>query len=478
VYSPLNHIRIKIDHYQQINGRKNMVIEELNCDVLVCGGGPGGVSAAFSLGKNGIDTILVDKKAYDQIGHKVCGDALSPILSDQAFDMIGLPRPNEENGELMEVLDDVYLYGKSPNARIKIGDGSATVDRLLYGQALIKVTDEFDCVNILANHKVREVIVEDNTVKGVVCDNPDGKIKINAKIVIDATGSRGIIRSRLPDSMHTKFPKKLPKEQTLVAYREILRLDKPHRFQNGLYLLYEPEIADVMPGYFWVFSKGPNIVNIGLGYLLTKDNHGKNIREINSKIRERHFPECEILESQGDQIPARMPFHSLVHNGFIMIGDAAALVNPVNGEGHGPAIFSGIKAAEHSIMALNKNDYSEEALWGFNKWIWNEFGILNSMGHVLIKFIQKYGYDAFDWLLANNVITEADIMIQLREPEEGYDIGYKRVFKLLTRPRLLFGLLKLNRINNKIQELSIKYPDIEYFDDWNTEMTKLLNKNV
>lgn len=221
-------MRLEIDHYQLINGRKSMVNKELNCDVLVCGGGPGGVSAAFSLGKNGIDTILVDKKVYDQIGNKVCGDALSPVLSDQAFDMIGLPRPNDKNGELMEVVEDVYLYSKSPNARIKIGDGSATVDRLLYGQALIKVTDEFDCVKILSEHRVLDVIVENDTVKGIICSSPDGELKINAKIVIDATGSRGKIRSRLPDSMHAKFPKKLPKEQTLVAYREILRLEKPH----------------------------------------------------------------------------------------------------------------------------------------------------------------------------------------------------------------------------------------------------------
>ncbi len=452
--------------------------ETIETDVLVCGGGPGGVACAFTLGKKSIKTLLIDKKPKNKIGDKVCGDALNPILTERFYKEIGLPKPDPEKKELMEIADVIVLRGAHPQAQIKLGEGSATVDRLRYGQHLLRAAEKFESVSILAETRVQSVIVENGFVTGIHALTPDGEKTIRAKIVVDATGSSAVVRRRLPKEMCTKFPQSIPREQMLVAYREIIRTKEPHQFQRGLYLTYEPELADVMPGYYWFFSRGERELNIGLGYLMEDRNRGKNIREMNESVRKRYFPDAEVLASQGDQIPARLPLPSLVHNGFIAVGDAGALANPLNGEGHGPALHSGIHAGIHIEEALRNGDWSERGLWKYNKWVWKHYGVEFAMGVALIKFMEKYGYSSFEWLVVKGIIRDEDIMIQLRNPTQKHRGVLRRALKLLTRPRLLIGVRRMVALAEAIQEHAMAYPNYDEFGPWLEKLQKLESRTV
>lgn len=452
-------------------------VSDYQTDVLICGGGPGGVACAFTLGKKGINTILVDKKPKDSIGDKVCGDALNPILSERFYNLIGLPKPDPENKELMEVAEVIVLRGQHPKAKLLLGEGSATVDRLRYGQHLLREAESFETVRVIPEARVKDVIVEESYVKGVECLTPDGKITIRAKIVVDATGSSAVVRRRLPQEMCTKFPRSIPREQMLVAYREIIRTKEPHQFQKGLYLTYEPELEDVMPGYYWFFSRGEKELNVGLGYLMEDRNRGKNIRELNESVRRRYFPDAEVLVSQGDQIPARLPLPSLVHNGFLAVGDAGALANPLNGEGHGPALNSGIHAGLFLEKALKNGDWSERGLWPYNVWVWNHYGVEFAMGIALIKFMERYGYEAFEWLVVQGVIREDDILIQLRNPEAKHKGLLARAIKLMKRPKLIFGLRKMISHAEEIKKHAKEYPETpDSFDEWKQKLDLIENK--
>ncbi len=456
-----------------------MTEKVLETEVVVVGGGPAGVSAAFTLGRQKIPTILVDRKPKEKIGDKVCGDALNPILTKWCYDQVGLPQPDPEKKELMEIAETIVLRGSNPRVILPMGLGSATVDRLRYGQKLLHAAEELESVSVMAETRVKEVIVENNVVKGVKVLTPEGEQSIMSKIVIDASGSSGVVRRRLPLSMCTKFPQKIPREEMIVAYREIIRTKEPHQFQKGLYLTYEKELEEVMPGYYWFFSRGERELNIGLGYLMIEENLGKNIRELNQSVRDRYFPDAEILASQGDQIPARMPLPSLVHNGFITAGDAGALANPLNGEGHGPALFSGIKAAQEILKVREEGkEYTEEHLWGYNKWVWSYFGVEFAMGIGIIKFIFKFGYPEFEWLIEHGIITEDDINTQLYEPAKGHKGMLKKVFKLARKPRVLMGLRKTLNHVEKLVKIAQEYPDIENFDEWNRKLEKELETEL
>ncbi len=439
-------------------------------DVIVVGAGPAGVVAAYMLGKNGINTLLVDKKPKEKIGDKVCGDALSQVITSELERLTGIKPPYGE--ELNEVTERLVLKGKRKKAVLDIPIKSQTIDRHKYGQRLLREATAFKSVSLRDNVRVVDVVVDGDYVSGVVILNKNGeKEKFSSKIVIDTSGFTGIIRRRLPNGVCPKVLRQIPKKEMIVAYRDIIITKEKHRFQKGLYLLYFDDLP--MPGYYWAFSKGEKMLNIGLGYLLTKENVGKNIKEINQKVRDRLFSNYEIITSGGHQIPARLPLPSLVGNGFMTAGDAGALANPINGEGHGPALLSGAHAGIVASNAIKKADYSENALWSYNKWVWNVYGVEFALGVILIKFFEKYSYDDFDWMLAKGIIREEDVVQVLNEPLNKSQI-LKRALKGIYRPKLLLDLKKGMEIGDKIKEVSMKYPSSpEGFNKWYSELQKL-----
>lgn len=444
-------------------------------DVLIVGGGPGGVSTAYTLGTLGISTILIDKKPMDEIGDKVCGDALSPDYYNEANREVGLPIPEMDKGELMEVVTETVLLGATQKSKLVIEDGSATVDRLKYGQKLIKSLSQFPNVQVISDMRANRTIVENNTLVGLLCKNVDNEFtEFRAKVVVDASGAGGIIRRLLPEEMvGNRFPLRLPRHELIVAYRDIIKVNQEHPYQNGMYLVYEPEIAHVMPGYYWYFSRGENELNIGLGYMMYDRNRGQNIKEINRQVRERRFPNAEILESQGDLIPARLPLPSCVHNGFLTTGDAAALANPLNGEGHGVALLAGIIAGRCLAKAIKNGDTSEKGLWDYNRQIWAKYGLINAWGVAFIKFINKWGFSTFDWMLENQILREDDIIKMNSDPNA--ELGLlKRALKGWTRPRTLLSLRKTLKLARQIQSKGNNYPEVEDFDNWVTDLDKLV----
>ncbi|MHA2099136.1 MAG: hypothetical protein ACW99A_10645, partial [Candidatus Kariarchaeaceae archaeon] len=239
-----------------------------------------------------------------------------------------------------------------------------------------------------------------------------------------------------------------------------------------MYLVYEPEIAHVMPGYYWYFSRGKNEINIGLGYMMYDRNRGSNIKEINRKVRERRFPDAEILESQGDLIPARLPLPSCVLNGFMTVGDAAALANPLNGEGHGVALIAGIVAGKQAAKAILSDDISEKGLWEFNRKIWSKYGVINSWGIAFIKFMNKWGFKTFDWLIDSKILQEDDITTMNRDPHAKLNL-ISRAIRGWYKPRILLSLRKTLKHARDIQNKAFNYPDIENFDNWVKDIEKL-----
>ncbi len=455
-----------------------MADESLIADILVVGCGPAGSAAAMATGKSKLKTIVIDRKPLEKIGDKVCGDALSPEYPETANKWIGFPIPTKEDGTLKEYCDEAVIIGKNPTTRLAVGSKTSTVDRWLYGQKILKELMKIPDVTVIPNTRVMNTIIEDGFLKGLKCYNQEkGNFEIRSKITIDASGASGAVRARLPDSMCQKFPKRIPKHEMIAAYREIIRTPEPHPFQKSIFLTYVPEIEEVMPGYYWFFSRGEKELNIGLGYMLYEKNVGKNLRKINSRVRERYFPKCEVLASQGHQIPARLPLPSLVHNGFMAAGDAGALANPLTGEGHGPAILSGAKAGMYAIDAIKKGDWSEEGLWEYNRWIAHTYGVEFSWGIAIVKFYLKHGMDVLDWIMRKGIIEEHDVLMMVNEPDRELPL-IQRALRGIGRPRVLWDLRKTVNLAKNIQKHMKNYPDPQNFEPWLKKLKKLENTKI
>ena len=72
-------------------------------------------------------------------------------------------------------------------------------------------------------------------------------------------------------------------------------------------------------------------------------------------------------------------------DGFMLLGDAAGLVDPFTGEGIGNAMESGKIAAETIIEAKKVNDYSKGCLSTYDEKLWNYLGSELDTSTLLLK---------------------------------------------------------------------------------------------
>ena len=107
----------------------------------------------------------------------------------------------------------------------------------------------------------------------------------------------------------------------------------------------------VLPGYGWVFPLGNGEVNIGVGALATT----KRPADLPLRPLIRHYTDLK-REAWGFEGPPRAVASALLPMGgavsgvagpnWMLIGDAAACINPLNGEGIDYGLESGRLAAE------------------------------------------------------------------------------------------------------------------------------------
>jgi len=447
---------------------------DLETDVLIVGAGPAGISLAINLGKRKIKCILVDQKPKKQIGYKPCGDALSPNSTRKLFELCGIQQPKEE--EISENLETAH-FRPVLDFELNIPFVSQTIDRLKYGQRLLESLINFPWIEFKPKHKVVETIIQDKKVIGCKIRQENGKIiKIFAKIVADCSGVTGIVRRNIPKEVSDKFPSKIPNTEIIVSYREIIETPQPHKYQKQMRIEYHDEMPP--PGYFWIFSKGENLLNIGVGWLINETNRKSNTRKILELLRNKFFADAKVIHADGDILTGRLPLYSMVADGFIACGDAAALINPISGEGHGPALLSGFYASEFVELAIRNQQTDERALWAYNEKIWKSYGYDGGLGIAVHKLLNAVPFSDFSYLFEKEIISQNDVDAIMDSTSVKLPI-FDKVRKGIRKPRLLLKVAKGLLIAEKIKKLSNNYPNSpDNFNKWVKKIKKIERKKL
>ena len=140
-----------------------------NYDVIVCGGGPSGISAAVSSARQGAKTALIER--YGILGGMLTSGYVNPILG-----AISEGTVYEEMLSLLNAVKNKTRIG------YEIGIDSEKAKYIL----LKYVSDAG--VDIFLQTPVVDVIKEKNTVNGVIIGTQNGLKELRAKAVVDATG--------------------------------------------------------------------------------------------------------------------------------------------------------------------------------------------------------------------------------------------------------------------------------------------------
>ena len=154
---------------------------ELDYDVVVCGGGPGGVCASIAAARLGKKVLMIER--YGFLGGMATAGLVQPFMTFKAGDKIII---NGVFGDILKRLTD--MGGFVNNRKIR---RSRSVDA-----EVLKFVEQELClesgVEILFHSFVRDVVYNGSVVKSVIAATKGGDIKIDGKVFVDATGDGDI----------------------------------------------------------------------------------------------------------------------------------------------------------------------------------------------------------------------------------------------------------------------------------------------
>ncbi len=329
----------------------------MDYDVIVVGGGPAGSSCATFLGRKGIKTLLVDKALFPR--DKTCGDGITgksmKILKD-----LGITEENFTGQH--EILQGIMISA-SPRTQIKIRDPDPGkgCKRYYFDNMLFQLAKK--TADTMENFTVNDVIIENGKVSGIRGTDKTGIEKeFRAKIIVGADGANSIVARKLG----------LNEFRTDKCYVAIRAYYENVEIDNGFIEMHFMD--ELLPGYFWIFPVGDNISNVGLGIIADKVTKRKlNLKNMFDRVIKDSYVSYKfknakrVSDVRGWNLPTGAQKRKRAGDGFLLVGDAASLIDPFTGEGIGNALASGKLASQTILSALEKNDFSYGILRGYEK---------------------------------------------------------------------------------------------------------------
>jgi geranylgeranyl reductase family protein len=297
-------------------------------DVLVVGSGPAGAAAATWAARAGLTVTLADAAAFPR--DKSCGDGLTPRAMGE-LDRLGLgtwARGHTVNDGLRahgfgQVLELPWPGGSLP------AQGSAVARAELDHRIRDGAVDAG--AHPLPPARAVDVVRSGDRVCGVVFEVDGERREVLCDRLVVADGVRSPLGRVLGRKWHRDTVYGVAARSYLDSGRDDDRWISSHLELRG-------SGGELLSGYGWIFPLGGGQVNLGVGTLATAK-HPANIalRPLLEFYAGQRREEWQLGQQIRMATSALLPMGGAVTGvagtNWALIGDAAACVNPLNGEG-------------------------------------------------------------------------------------------------------------------------------------------------
>jgi len=348
----------------------------------------------------GFGVILVDAQTFPR--DKVCGDFVSPVALRELRELGIAELANSRRSHTIRTaalhLDGEHLI---TSAIPRVAGLPA------YGRVIPrKLLDEW----IVA--KARDAgaqVWEGSRIKGFeVCrdhiqvsvQHTRGLQNVRAKVLIGADGSSSLIA-------RTMRGQNLPDNDRIIAVRGYFEgIDGPADRADIFFS------SSSFPGYAWLFPISKTGANVGVGMVLktVPPSHEHLRRLLFQLVHDDVVLRNRLRQAQlvgpvtGWPLATYDPTLPISSHRILLVGDAAGLINPLNGEGIQYALLSAAWAADAVKRCAARGDFSQAALATYTRRVTEELRYDMALSRTIVQFIRNRSLNPV-WLAALRIIA-------------------------------------------------------------------------
>ncbi len=363
-------------------------------DCIIVGAGPAGSSAAYHLAKAGCSVLLLEKAALPR--YKACTGAVSPSVADW-FDFDFAPAIDSE----IRRVRYTWKLGDAIEAELETAPiwsvRREIFDQFLVDQAQLagaKVQDQTAVTSVAFKGDCWQVSIADGTAVS----------QLSGRYLIAADGAKGPVAGWLGFRKHT------------LREAGVLEIDTAAPVEQGAFSF---EFGLAKNGCLWSFPKQAGY-SLGVSSFI-----GSSIKDP-ERLLSQYAPAFGVSAEQGSFYthPLKLwdgnyPLHT---DRALIVGEAAAIVDPLTAEGIRPAMYSAMLAAQ-AVRAALKGD--ERAIANYTKLIHESWGA--------------------DMQWAQRIAA-----VFFRLPNIGYQVGIKRPTSTKRLGQILAGEISYADIANRV----------------------------
>lgn len=294
-------------------------------DVIIVGAGPGGSTAARRCAQWGLKTLLIEKEKFPR--YKSCGGCLS-LKTVRLLDF-----------DLTSVLENT-IYGAKFSYCLKEPFFIESNEPIAY----LVTRDRFDHLLVQKAIEAGTAFLEGERVTQI--QEKTGRIEVelahgerlSAHYLIGADGAESVVAKSILQKRNFGDG---------IAVQSEVRFDPSLAFPERELHFVHLDFGKIPNGYGWVFPK-KHWLSIGIGGMFRETKKINPGRFLNDFLTELGYVTKDRIErTKGHFLPSFYDAGQIVSRGkILLVGDAAHLMDPLQGEGIYYAIQSGILAAE------------------------------------------------------------------------------------------------------------------------------------
>jgi geranylgeranyl reductase family protein len=370
--------------------------QQLDADVIVAGAGPAGTAAAIHLRRAGRRVLLLDWQSFPR--DKVCGDFLSAV-SLAEIEALDLTRAVRQHANVIRRVA-VSLDGRplltSPLPRsVEFPEFGRVIPRELFDHLL--VSKAIACgARLVSGYRVNGYRETQRHLE-VQVQAGQQRLVLRAHALIGADGSTSVIARQMRGQP-------IAEEDRMIAVRAYFeRVTGP---ADRADLCFS---SAAFPGYAWLFPTGPHAANVGVGIVLKTLPRSpaqlptlfRKLISADPALRDRLAGATITQKIAGWPLTTYNPALPIMARHVALVGDAAGLINPLNGEGIQYALTSGRWAAE----AVGRGKHTRDATFtSYANHVDAEWRDDLRISRLLVDLIRNRSLSAF-WLDGLETIT-------------------------------------------------------------------------